>query len=58
MSVVMLDLLPPSAAVAVGGTLEQSEAPIAADAVVMVDDVEVLGAYNRCNCAASDDNPY
>ncbi|WP_157985353.1 hypothetical protein [Lentzea terrae] len=55
MSVVMLDLLPPSAAVAVG---EMAEQPVAPDAVMMVDDVEVLGAYNRCNCAASDDNPY
>lgn len=55
MSVVMLDLLPPSAALAVGETVEL---PLAADAVVMIDDVEQLGAYNRCNCAASDDNPY
>ncbi|MET0133245.1 MAG: hypothetical protein ABW215_06595 [Kibdelosporangium sp.] len=28
------------------------------DAVVLVDDVETLGAFARCNCAASDDNPY
>ncbi|WP_167975508.1 hypothetical protein [Lentzea indica] len=54
----MIDLLPPSAAVEVGGTLELPEQPIAADAVEFVDDVEVLGAFNRCNCAASDDNPY
>lgn len=27
------------------------------DEVVLVDDVEELGAYARCACAASDDNP-
>lgn len=55
MSVVMLDLLPPSTAVAVRETVEQ---PLAADAVELLDAVEQLGAYNRCNCTASDDNPY
>lgn len=31
---------------------------IADDAVVLLDDVESLGAYSRCSCTASDDNPY
>ena len=26
--------------------------------VVIVDDLEVLSESNRCNCNASDDNPY
>ncbi|KJK50265.1 hypothetical protein UK23_11365 [Lentzea aerocolonigenes] len=69
MSVVMLELLPPSAAPDREVDEMQEEerqaaaqmpvAPrVAPDAVVMLDDVEVLGAYARCNCEASDDNPY
>ncbi|MEV6711974.1 hypothetical protein AB0M48_08005 [Lentzea sp. NPDC051208] len=63
MSVVMLELLPPSAAPdrEVDETEETDAAAqmtVAPDAVVMLDDVEVLGAYARCNCEASDDNPY
>lgn len=69
MTVTMLELLPPSAARArkVDETSEEETqvapqmtvAPrVAPDAVVMLDDVEVLGAYARCNCEASDDNPY
>ncbi|WP_424183868.1 hypothetical protein ACOBQX_18075 [Actinokineospora sp. G85] len=38
--------------------IELTAPPVADDAVVMLDDVEELGAYSRCNCAASDDNPY
>jgi hypothetical protein len=33
-------------------------APIGDDEVALVDDVEELGAYARCSCAASDDQPY
>lgn len=33
-------------------------APVGDDEVVLVDDVEELGAYARCSCAASDDQPY
>ncbi|WP_439662840.1 hypothetical protein ACSHWB_16160 [Lentzea sp. HUAS TT2] len=68
MSVVMLELLPPSAAPdrEVDETQEETDAAaqmtvaprIAPDAVVMLDDVEALGAFARCNCEASDDNPY
>lgn len=52
MSVVMLELTwrPADAA--------PVESVVADDAVLLVDDVEELGAYARCNCAASDDNPY
>lgn len=33
-------------------------APVDDDAVVFVDDVEELSAFNRCSCAAGDDVPY
>ncbi|MGI9000691.1 MAG: hypothetical protein ACR2GH_03400 [Pseudonocardia sp.] len=46
MSAVMIELTPPPAP-----TLED-------DAVVLVDDVEELSAFNRCSCAVGDDQPY
>ncbi len=33
-------------------------APAGDDEVVFLDDVEELGAYARCSCAASDDQAY
>jgi hypothetical protein len=34
-------------------------APVEDDAVLMVDDVEQLSAFNRCSCAVGDDDqPY
>lgn len=33
-------------------------APVGDDEVEFLDDVEELGAYARCSCAASDDQPY
>jgi hypothetical protein len=32
--------------------------PVEDDAVVLVEDVEELSAFNRCSCSASDDAPY
>lgn len=31
---------------------------VAADGLVLVDDVEELSAFNRCSCSAGDDAPY
>lgn len=38
--------------------IELTRRPLGDDDVELLDDVEQLGAYARCNCAASDDNPY
>jgi hypothetical protein len=45
MSVVMIELTPPPT-------------PVDDEAVVLVDDVEELSAFNRCSCAVGDDVPY
>lgn len=33
-------------------------APTSDDEVTLIDDVEELGTYARCSCAAGDDQPY
>ncbi|WNV82245.1 hypothetical protein [Umezawaea sp. Da 62-37] len=33
-------------------------APLAEPALLFIGDLEVLSEDNRCNCNASDDNPY
>ncbi len=38
--------------------IELAPPPATPDAVVMVDDVEQLSAFNRCSCAVGDDLPY
>ena len=43
--------------------LQRRPAPVSAalapvEEITFIADVEVLGEGNRCNCAASDDNPY
>lgn len=38
--------------------LELAPRPLESDEIALVDDVEELGAYNRCSCTASDDQPY
>ena len=39
-------------------TIELTPPPTTPDAVVMVDDIEQLSAFNRCSCAVGDDLPY
>jgi hypothetical protein len=57
MSVVMLELT--SAPVELVPPPEELTPPaVESDAVVLVDDVEDLSAFNRCSCGASDDQPY
>lgn len=57
MSVVMLELT--SAPVELVPSPEELTPPaLESDAVVLVDDVEELSAFNRCSCGASDDQPY
>ena len=38
--------------------IELTPLPTPSDAVVMIDDVEQLSAFNRCSCAVGDDLPY
>ncbi|MGH4024383.1 MAG: hypothetical protein ACRDRV_07335 [Pseudonocardiaceae bacterium] len=43
---VMIELKPPAAA------------PMEAEEIEIIPDLEVLSEEGRCSCAASDDNPY
>lgn len=38
--------------------IELTKRPISEDEIELVDDVEELGAFNRCSCSAGDDVPY
>jgi hypothetical protein len=57
MSVVMLELTPAPVEL-LPPPEELTPPPVESDAVVLVDDVEDLSAFNRCSCGASDDQPY
>ncbi|SDD24868.1 hypothetical protein [Actinokineospora iranica] len=38
--------------------IELTQRPLGDDEVELVDDVETLGAFDRCSCSAGDDAPY